>query len=397
MNNKNILISGAGIAGTTLAYWLQRFGFIPTIVEQAPKLREGGYAIDFWGAGFDVAEQMDIVPDLRSADVGIDEVVFVDADNHRKAAMNYSQIKNMMKGRALTLLRSDLAKVIYQHLDKNIEIIFGDSIADIAQLKNEVNVTFSSGLQRRFDLVIGADGLHSKVRELAFGNEEQFEQYYGYYTASFTIENNVTAGTAFLTYNVPGKQAAIYSLDNNKAATFFIFSAPQKLAINHHDILKQKAVLRSHFANAGWKCAALLSKMDDAPDFYFDTVSQVQMNRWSNQRISLAGDACDCPSLLSGQGSTLAMVGAYVLAGELKEANGDYTTAFAKYESLFRPFITRKQRLAQNFAKSLVPETKFGIWRRNFFMKLMALPFVTRLFVNQFMDDDLHLKNYMMQ
>lgn len=397
MNNKNILISGAGIAGTTLAYWLQRFGFIPTIVEQAPKLREGGYAIDFWGAGFDVAEQMDIVPDLRSADVGIDEVVFVDADNHRKAAMNYSQIKNMMKGRALTLLRSDLAKVIYQHLDKNIEIIFGDSIADIAQLKNEVNVTFSSGLQRRFDLVIGADGLHSKVRELAFGNEEQFEQYYGYYTASFTIENNVTAGTAFLTYNVPGKQAAIYSLDNNKAATFFIFSAPQKLAINHHDILKQKAVLRSHFANAGWKCVALLSKMDDAPDFYFDTVSQVQMNRWSNQRISLAGDACDCPSLLSGQGSTLAMVGAYVLAGELKEANGDYTTAFAKYESLFRPFITRKQRLAQNFAKSLVPETKFGIWRRNFFMKLMALPFVTRMFVNQFMDDDLHLKNYMMQ
>jgi 2-polyprenyl-6-methoxyphenol hydroxylase-like FAD-dependent oxidoreductase len=397
MNNKNILISGAGIAGTTLAYWLQRFGFIPTIVEQAPKLREGGYAIDFWGAGFDVAEQMDIVPDLRSADVGIDEVVFVDADNHRKAAMNYSQIKNMMKGRALTLLRSDLAKVIYQHLDKNIEIIFGDSIADIAQLKNEVNVTFSSGLQRRFDLVIGADGLHSKVRELAFGNEEQFEQYYGYYTASFTIENNVTAGTAFLTYNVPGKQAAIYSLDNNKAATFFIFSAPRKLAINHHDILKQKAVLRSHFANAGWKCAALLSKMDDAPDFYFDTVSQVQMNRWSNQRISLAGDACDCPSLLSGQGSTLAMVGAYVLAGELKEANGDYTTAFAKYESLFRPFITRKQRLAQNFAKSLVPETKFGIWRRNFFMKLMALPFVTRMFVNQFMDDDLHLKNYMMQ
>jgi 2-polyprenyl-6-methoxyphenol hydroxylase-like FAD-dependent oxidoreductase len=397
MNNKNILISGAGVAGTTLAYWLQRFGFIPTIVEQAPKLREGGYAIDFWGAGFDVAEQMDIVPDLRSADVGIDEVVFVDADNHRKAAMNYSQIKNMMKGRALTLLRSDLAKVIYQHLDKNIEIIFGDSIADIAQLKNEVNVTFSSGLQRRFDLVIGADGLHSKVRELAFGNEEQFEQYYGYYTASFTIENNVTAGTAFLTYNVPGKQAAIYSLDNNKAATFFIFSAPQKLAINHHDILKQKAVLRSHFANAGWKCVALLSKMDDAPDFYFDTVSQVQMNRWSNQRISLAGDACDCPSLLSGQGSTLAMVGAYVLAGELKEANGDYTTAFAKYESLFRPFITRKQRLAQNFAKSLVPETKFGIWRRNFFMKLMALPFVTRMFVNQFMDDDLHLKNYMMQ
>jgi len=205
MENKNILISGAGIAGTTLAYWLKRFGFNPAIVEASPKLREGGYAIDFWGAGFDVAERMQIVPELEKADIGISEVLFVDENNKRKGAMNYRQIKKLMKGRALTLLRSDLAKVIYDHLDRGIEIIFGDTISQIEQHENEVSVMFKSGKTCHFDLVVGADGLHSNVRKLVFGEESQFEKYYGYYTASFTIESNVGAGRTFLTYNTPSK------------------------------------------------------------------------------------------------------------------------------------------------------------------------------------------------
>ena len=394
MDNKNILISGAGIAGTTLAYWLKSFGFTPTIVEQAATLREGGYAIDFWGAGFSVAEKMGIVPDLQQADVGISEVSFVDANNRRKAAMNYRQIKEMMNGRAFTLLRSDLAKIIYDHLDQDAEIIFGDAIARIEQEEKGVMVTFNSGKSRRFDLLVGADGLHSNVRHLVFGDEAQFEKYYGYYTASFTIENGVSAGTSFLTYNIPHKQAAVYSLNERQAAAFFIFHSPEKLSYDHQDIEKQRAILRSQFDNAGWKCAELLSKMDAASDFYFDVVSQIRMNRWSQGRISLVGDACACPSLLSGQGSTLAMVGAYILAGELKEAGGDHKRAFERYEKIFKPFIDRKQTLAQRFAKSLVPGSSFGIWRRNFFTRLMTLPVVTRLFIKQFMDEDLLLSDY---
>ena len=339
MDNKSVLISGAGIAGTTLAYWLKKFGFAPTIVEQAPKLREGGYAIDFWGAGFDVAEKMGIVPDLQQADVGISEVSFVDANNKRKGGMNYIQLKEMMKGRALTLLRSDLAKVIYHHLEKDIEVIFNEDITNLEQSENAVIVTFRNGTSRHFDLVVGADGLHSNVRSLVFGKELQFENYYGYYTASFTVETGVSAGTSFLTYNVPGKQAAVYSLNEQKAATFFIFSSPEKLSYDYPDIEKQKAILSNQFKDAGWKCAELLSKMDAAPDFYFDVVSQIRMKNWSKGRISLVGDACDCPSLLSGQGSTLAMVGAYILAGELNEANGNYNSAFDRYENIFKPFI----------------------------------------------------------
>jgi 2-polyprenyl-6-methoxyphenol hydroxylase-like FAD-dependent oxidoreductase len=394
MDNVNILISGAGIAGTTLAYWLKRFGFNPTIVEHAPKLREGGYAIDFWGAGFDVSERMGIVRDLDKADLGIIELSIVDANGKRKGGMNYQKLKKMMKGRAFTLLRGDLAKIIYNHLDKDIEIIFGDTIDKIEQHTDRVTVTLHNGGTRNFDLVIGADGLHSNVRNLVFGNEAQFEKYYGYYTSSFTIEDDIHNGKAFEMYNVPCKQAAVYSTNGNKTTTFFIFTSPQKLVYQHNNIEAQKQILRSEFQNAGWKCADLLSKIDTASDFYFDVVSQILMNNWSKNRVTLVGDACDCPSLLSGQGSTLAMVGAYILAGELKEAGGNHKVAFAQYENIFKPFIADKQRIAKNFAKSFVPKSNFGIWMRNLIVKLMFLPFFSKLFIKQFSDDKLKLKEY---
>ena len=394
MNHKSILISGAGIAGLTLAYWLKKFGFNPTIVEQAPSLRQGGYAIDFWGAGFEVAEKMDILPDLDQADLKMTELVFVDKNGKRQAALNYEKIKKLMNGSAFTLLRSDLSNAIYNHLDKDIEIIFGDSIQKTEQDEDSVTVIFNRGNTRSFNLVVGADGLHSNVRNLVFGDEAQFEKFYGYYTASFPITNSIFKDRTFLTYNIPYKQAAVYSLNENKMATFFIFTSPQKLSYDHHDIKEQKEILRNEFEHAGWKCAELLSKIDEVSDFYFDVVSQIQMNHWSKGRVTLVGDACDCPSLLSGQGSTLAMVGAYILAGELKEADGNYKTAFSQYENIFKPFIESKQKIAQNFAKSLVPKSKFGIWVRNTFTNLMFLPFVSKLFIRQFMDDKLKLKTY---
>ena len=394
MDNKNILISGAGIAGLTLAYWLRKFGFNPSVVEQFPRLREGGYAIDFWGAGFDVAERMNIVPDLNKADLKISDMAFVDENNKRKGGLDYNKLKKLMNYRALTLLRSDLSKVIYDHLDKEIEIIFGDSISKIDQNENETVVQFQSGHIRSFHLVIGADGLHSNVRKLVFGNEAQFEKYYGFYTSSFTIGNSISTDGLFLTYNIPDKQVAVYSISEDRTATFFIFSSPQKLSYNFHDYEKQKEILRAEFENAGWKCAEIFSKIDTAPDFYFDVVSQIQMNRWYKDRVTLVGDACDCPSLLSGQGSTLAIVGAYILAGELKHANGNYKIAFEQYENIFKPFIEHKQKSAQNFAKLLVPKNNFGIWLRNASTNLMVLPFVSRMFIRPFMDKELKLKTY---
>jgi 2-polyprenyl-6-methoxyphenol hydroxylase-like FAD-dependent oxidoreductase len=392
MENNNILISGAGIAGTALAFWLKKFGFNPTIVEVAPKLREGGYAIDFWGAGFDVAEKMEILPDLSKVDLKLSELTFVDKNNRRRGGMNYRKVVKWMNGRAFTLLRSDLAKTIYNHLDKDIEIIFGDKISKIDQSENEVLVTFQSGKARIFDLVVGADGLHSNVRTMIFGDEAQFEKYYGYYTASYTILNP-KSDKEFSMYNVPSKQVALYPTNENTSAVLYVFASPEKLSYNHLDIEAQKQILRNQFENIGWRCADLISKIDTAPDFYFDVVSQIQMKNWSKNRVALVGDACDCPSLLSGQGSTLAMVGAYILAGELKNANGNFKVAFEQYQNIFKEFIDDKQLLAQKFAKQFVPKSTFGIWLRNVVVGLMFLPFVSKLLIKQF-TDKLKLKDY---
>jgi 2-polyprenyl-6-methoxyphenol hydroxylase-like FAD-dependent oxidoreductase len=394
MDNKNILISGAGIAGVSLAFWLKKFGFNPTIIELSPKLREAGYAIDFMGAGFNVAEKMGLIPGLEKVDINISKLVFVDENNREKGSMNYQKIKKLMNNRALTLLRSDLAKVIYDSLDKDIEIIFGDTINKIEQEDEKVNVIFRSGLTRSFDLLVGADGLHSNVRNLIFRSENQFEKYYGYYTSSFTIENFSYEGRAFSMFNVPFKQVAIYTYSQNRTATFFIFTSPEKLIYDHNDIEKQKQFLKDEFMNAGWKCAEVLSKVDSTSDFYFDSISQIKMDNWSKGRITLVGDACYCPSLLSGKGSTLAMVGAYILAGELKLANGNYKTAFYQYENILKPFMEKKQKAAQAFAKSFIPKSNFGIWVRNMAFKLMSISFIAKLFMNQFKDKDLKLKDY---
>ncbi|MBS1748006.1 MAG: FAD-dependent monooxygenase [Bacteroidetes bacterium] len=394
MINRNILISGAGIAGTTLAFWLKKFGFNPTLLEISPKIREGGYAIDFMGAGYNVAERMGIVPDLKKVDIDFSTLRFVDKNNNEKGSMNYQKIKNFLKGRAFTLLRSDLAKVIYNNLDKDIEVIFGNTIKNIEQDEEKVVITFSNGTKQNFDLLIGADGLHSNVRKLVFGEETQFEKYYGYYTSSYTINNASIGNNAFSMYNVPYKQVAIYSNKENKTTTFFIFTSIEKLSYQQHDSGKQKQILKAAFGDSGWMCPQLLAEVDTATDFYFDSISQIKMECWHKGRVSLVGDACYCPSLLSGKGSTLAMAGAYILAGELKQAGGDFNEAFHQYEKLFKPFMEKKQKAAQFFAKSFIPKTNYGIWMRNLAFKLMSVSIFSKLFLSQFKDSDLMLKEY---
>lgn len=394
MENRNILISGAGIGGTALAFWLKKHGFNPTIIEIAPKFREGGYAIDFMGAGYDVAVKMGIVDELKKVDIEFSKLKLVDRNDQETGSMNYEKVKKIMNGRAMTLLRSDLAKTIYATLDKDIEVIFGDTIEKIEQNDKEVIVSFKGGNSKNFDLVIGADGLHSIVRKLIFGDEIKFEKYLRYYTSSYTINGFSIGNNAFSMYNFPYKQVAIYSNNKNQTTTFYIFSSAEKLTYGHLDIEKQKQILQQEFENGNWKCPQLLAALDTTTDFYFDSVSQIKMDKWSNGRVTLVGDAGYCPSLLSGKGSTLAMVGAYILAGELKEANGNYQQAFDQYEKLFKPFMEKKQKSAQSFAKSFVPKSYFGIWLRNLTFKLMSVSAFSKLFINQFKDSELKLKNY---
>lgn len=394
MKNKNILISGAGIAGLTLAYWLKEFGFNPTVLEKAPKPREGGYMIDFFGVGVDVAEKMGLLKELSREDPDIKEITSVNRHNKRIGGLNVVKFKKVLHGRAFNLLRSSLAKVINEKVSGNIEMIFGCSIKGLENLPPKVTVTLTNGSVRDYDLVIGADGLRSNVRSLAFGEESRYERWYGYYTSSFTIENFLNDDKTFATYTIPGKQAAVFPQKDNKLSAFFVFRAKSKIQFKHHDAEQQKDILRATYGDMGWYCPELLKRMDATSDFYFDAVSQIKMSEWSKGRVSLVGDACDCPSLLSGQGSALAMTGAYILAGELKSAGGDYHKAFSRYQEIMLPFVSHKQKLAERFADSFVPRNKMDLWIRNTFTNLMFLPFVSKWFANQFLKDDLQLKDY---
>jgi 2-polyprenyl-6-methoxyphenol hydroxylase-like FAD-dependent oxidoreductase len=391
-NRPRILISGAGIAGLTLAYWLKRYGFEPTIVEKALALRAGGYMIDFWGLGFDVAEKMGLLQKLGEAHYDIPELDYVDQHGKRKGGLSIIKMREAVNFRHYNLLRSDLERVLYDIIAPDIEIRFGQSIEEIEQDAREVRVILTDGSSEPYDLLVGADGLHSNVREKLYGDESEFERYLGYYTSSFTIDNYLGDDRMFKSYSTPGKQIGLYSIAEGRMATFFIFKEEERLDISYHDTKAQKELLTKVFKDEGWESRRILNQMESAPDFYFDSVSQIYLQPWSRGRTTLVGDAAHCVSLLAGQGSALAMASAYVLAGELREAEGNHEIAYRRYEELMMPEVLRTQRLAQEFADEFVPPTGFAIWKRNHLSRLM--PLMMRSFVKRFMETAVTLKDY---
>jgi 2-polyprenyl-6-methoxyphenol hydroxylase-like FAD-dependent oxidoreductase len=390
---RRVLICGAGIAGPTLAYWLRRYGFEPTLVERAPMLRTGGYIVDFWGLGFDIAEKMGLAAALRETGYDIEEVRLVDARGRRNGGFNASVFRDLLLGRYVSILRSDLSRLLYDALGNNVRTIFDDSIAVIDQHAGGVDVTFRHAAPERFDLVVGAGGLHSPVRSLVFGPEDRFEKYLGYYTASFSIDGYARRDPQiYVGYAAPGRQATRYALRGDRTVVFLIFSRAGLDA--PRDVAGQKRLLHDIFEHDGWEVPDFLAALDRASDLYFDAISQISMQTWSKDRVALVGDACSCPSLLAGQGSALAMTGAYILAGELKKAEGNYRAAFSAYEALFHPFIAAKQRAAARFAGSFAPKSGFGIFLRNQVTRVMTVPFIADWAMGDLVRDRLTLPAY---
>lgn len=395
MQNRKILICGAGIAGPCLAYWLLRHGFEPVLVERAPTLRSGGYIIDFWGLGFDVAEKMGLVPALRQEGYTIDEVRIVDDQGRRTGGFSARALQTVIGDRYLSILRSDLAKLIYGALDGKVRTLFGDTIVALDQDGESARVTFRNAAPERFDLVIGAGGLHSPVRNLAFGPEEHYERYLGYYVASFSAERYPQREPhAYVSYAAPGRQVSRYALRDDRTVFFFVFAKDTRLSVGPHDQEAQKNLLREAFGRDKWECPAILRALDDADDLYFDAVSQICMDSWVKNRVALIGDACFAPSLLAGQGSALAMAAAYILAGELKKADGDYQAAFHAYQQMLQPIMAKKQRAARSFARSFAPRTSFGIYLRNQITHIMTRPLTVKLFMGALLNEPLALPLY---
>jgi 2-polyprenyl-6-methoxyphenol hydroxylase-like FAD-dependent oxidoreductase len=360
MKNRNVLISGASVAGPALAFWLNRYGFRTTIVERAPALRPGGYAVDFRGASMRVLERMNLLAEVQRLQTRIGAITIVDKENKKLASM-----PDGFTSGELEILRGDLARVFHEATRDTTEYIFDDSIDSIEESAEGVDVTLVRGGRRKFDLVVGADGLHSKVRSVAFGPEDKFVRYLGYHVSIFTIPNYLKLNRSGLYYGTLGKKVGIFSGKDDGEAKASFFFASEPLSYDRRDVEQQKSILRERFAQEAWEVPRLMELMNQAPDFYFDSVSQIKMDRWSRGRSVLLGDAAYCASPLSGMGTGMAVVGAYILAGELMEADGDHGVAFESYERLMRDFVKRCQEIADGGTDWFVPRTRFRLWLSN--------------------------------
>ena len=389
-----IAISGAGVAGPALAYWLRRGGHEPTLIEAAPALRTGGYMIDFWGVGYEVAERMGIAPAVHAAGYDLQEVRYVDGGGRTAAHISAQTMARELGDRFTSLPRGDLAALIYEALNGDVATWFGVTIERMVEGEDGVRVGVSDGSAETFDLVIGADGLHSTVRRLAFGPDEQFERHIGYYVAAFDAEGyRPRDELAYVSYGYPGRQISRFAQRDDRTMFLFVFAAEHLGGPEPTGVEGRKATLIRVFADAAWEWPAVKQALADAEDIYFDRVSQISMPAWSKGRVALVGDAAACVSLVAGEGTGLGMTEAYVLAGELCQSI-DHLEAFASYEGRLRRFIEGKQKAARAFASSFTPKTSFGVWFRNQATRLMAIPGVPGLLVGAQMRDDFALPRY---
>ncbi|WP_457032195.1 FAD-dependent monooxygenase [Kitasatospora sp. P5_F3] len=372
MENTDILVSGAGIAGPALAYWLRRAGFTATVVERAPALRPGGQAVDLRGAGREVITRMGLMDRARELSLEQRGLLTVDTAGRVTSRMPADSFGGEGIVSEVEILRGDLARLLYEATLPDTEYLFGDTVTGLTEDADGVTVTFERSATRRFGLVVGADGLHSVVRALAFGPEAGYVRPLELYTAWFTVTEELGLDGWTQMYNTPGGRVATVRpgrLPGEVQAGLSFRSGP----VDHdrHDIAGQRELVARRFAGAGWQVPRLLAGMADAPDFYFDSVGQVHLESWSRGRAVLLGDAGYCPTPLTGLGTSLALVGAYVLAGELGAAGGDHRVAFARYDRVLRPYVTRAQQLPPGGVKGYAPAGALAIRLRDASMRSM--------------------------
>ncbi|MFB7614782.1 FAD-dependent monooxygenase [Kitasatospora sp. NPDC056181] len=356
-----VLISGASIAGPALAYWLGRYGFEPTVVELAPALRGGGQAVDFRGeTHLTVLERMGLLEELRRIGTGGSPMSFVD-----RRGRQLLHLPADFAGGDVEVPRGELAQVLYRHSLPTTEYVFGDSVTALEETPTGVRAGFRHGAPREFDLVIGADGLHSNVRRLALGPERRYVRHLGYYAATWQLPNDLGLAPGSVGLNVPGRLAAVGAdhRDPARAGAFFLFASPE-LAYDRHDVEQQKALVRDAFAGLGWQVPRLLESLREAPELYFDSISRADVPAWSTGRIALVGDAA-CGATIGGMGTGTAVVAAYVLAGELARARGDHRTAFTRYENAVRGYAEGCQKGGDRTGPFLAPGTAAGLRVRN--------------------------------
>ncbi|SDR95077.1 2-polyprenyl-6-methoxyphenol hydroxylase [Paenibacillaceae bacterium GAS479] len=367
-NRASVLISGASIAGLTTAYLLGEYGFDVTIVERAGNIRGGGYPIDVRETAVDVMDRMGGLTQLRANHIGTKKISFLDQKGDVIGVLGMEESAGVQNGREIELPRGTLTQILFGLIEQKrlpIRFQFNDSINDLNDNGDGVNVKFKSGSENKYDIVIGADGLHSNTRRLTFGQEQQFSKYLGYCFAGFSVPNDFGLFREGVIYATPGRIAAVYHSENKDVLhAFLVFVTEEPAFVQKQGIDEQRRLTAQAFDGAGWETSLLVQAMMEADDLYCDVVSQIHMPRWSKGRVALVGDSAFAPSFLTGQGTSLALVGAYILAGELA-LHEEPDQAFAAYEKIMRPFAEENQDQIYNAPNLVWPRTQEEIEARN--------------------------------
>jgi 2-polyprenyl-6-methoxyphenol hydroxylase-like FAD-dependent oxidoreductase len=361
----SVLICGASIAGPTLAFWLDRFGYEVTLVERASGPRKGGYAVDLRGPAMEVIERMGIVPRLATSHVKVEKVTFLDEAGIPAGIIRPQAVSGGVAGRDLEVPRTALMEAILDAMGGGVTFIYNDSISAIDQDVDKVQVTFASGRARDFDLVFGADGVNSTTRKLTIDPAADCLKYLGYCYVGFSIPNVFDVWNENVSWNIPGKAAVLFSTSDRSQANalleFLTDDPPYDRMRSDDDI---RALFKEKFADYGWEIPKILELMDQADDLFYDGTTFVDLEQWSQGRVGLVGDAAYGPSFFTGQGGSLAMVGAYVLAVELLKAD-DHAAAFASYQATMRPFVATNRAMIEPLIAFLHPRTQAEIDHRN--------------------------------
>ncbi|MEV6157492.1 FAD-dependent monooxygenase [Nonomuraea sp. NPDC052129] len=355
-----ILISGASVSGPVLAYWLTRHGFSVTVVERAPALRKtGGHAVDLFRPAMNISEKMGVLPRVEERATGANRMTAYGEGARRPVRVELSKIFGATEGRHVEIMRDDLSEIYYDATSDDVEYIFGDSITAISP---DGEVRFENAAPSRFDLVVGADGLHSNVRRLVFGDESRFSAFIGAYLGVLTLPNAADLDGELLMHVGVGRTAGMYGARHlGEARAMFLFRSERELDYSRHDVPRQKELLRGAFRGLHADVDRWLDELDRTPAFYFDSITQLHMDTWSRGRVTLVGDAGYCPGPAVGGSTSLAVVGAYVLAGELARAGGDHERAFPAYEHAMAEHVRGSRAVALSAAKTLVPTSRLGV------------------------------------
>ena len=390
MSQRSILVCGAGIAGSTLAFWLGKAGNSVTIIERAPEIRNSGLGVDIRGPAVEVIRRMGLEEQIRSRTTGEEGLAFVDTRDHVFALFEIDQenLENSPTSE-IEIMRSDLAQLISTAaLDiPNVRVEYGASVETISQNEDEVSVGFTSGESATFDMVIAADGLGSTTRKLILGGDNEGPgpvRSLGQYTAYFTIPREERDGMLWKWYNATGSRVLTTRPKNADTSCAYLSIMPrdEKRIRNamKGGMAEQKKELTTLFDGAGWQTPRLLGAMQNADDLYVQQIAQVILPSWHSGRCAVVGDAAYCPSPLSGVGTSLAILGAYVLAGEIVKFKEDPRAALQAYEEKLRPYVLKKQHLPPGVPRLASPSTAWGISVFNWIVWFVASSGISKWF-----------------